>query len=245
MIYTPTGGNIGIGFAIPSDLTKKIVTQLKETGKVVRGYLGIQLQANDINDELKEVLNLKSKKGAMINSVEPGTPADKAGLQKLDVIIEINGQPVEDNNDLLFKIAEIRPGTKVDLIVIRNGKEQKFSVKLTELVDSKTQETEAATDDDIGYSVQDLTASIARQYGFQSQEGVLIMSVSPYSEAEEEGIQPGDIILEVNRQPVQNVRDFQKIIKKIEKGRAYLLLLSRERGRREPLEFYVTLRIPE
>lgn len=245
MIYTPTGGNIGIGFAIPSDLTKKIVAQLKETGKVVRGYLGISLPLEDIDEKLKEVLNLKSKKGAMISTVESGTPADKAGLQPFDVIIEINGQSVEDNNDLLFKIAEIRPGTKVDLIVIRDGEEQIFPVKLTKVEGREAPETKNSTDDDIGYSVQDLTASIARQYGFRSQEGVLIMEVSEYSEAEEEGIQAGDIILEINRQPVKNVRDFQKIIKKIDKGRAYLLLLSRERGRRSPYQFIVTLRVPE
>ena len=244
MIYTPTGGNIGIGFAIPSDLTKKIITQLKDTGKVVRGYLGISLQ-NDINDEIKEALNLKSKKGAMINTVEPGTPADKAGLKQFDVIIEINGQQVEDNNDLLFKIADILPGTKVDLIVIRDEEEQTVSVKLDEKEDTEVPEAEASTDDDIGYSVLDLTPSIAGNYGFQSQEGVLIQSVTRYSEAEEEGIQPGDIILEVNRQPVKNIREFQKIIRKIEKGSAYLLLLSRERGRREPQQLIVALRIPE
>ena len=181
----------------------------------------------------------------MINSVEPGYPAEKAGLEQYDVITEINGQPVEDNNDLLFKIAEIRPGTKVDLVVIRNGEEQTFSVRLAEMADMEPTEAEASTEDDIGYSVQDLTPSIAGQYGFQSQEGVLIMSVSRYSEAEEEGIQPGDIILEVNREPVKNTRDFQKIIRKIDKGRAYLLLLSRERGRRTPAQFIVTLRIPE
>ncbi|MEE8378295.1 MAG: PDZ domain-containing protein, partial [Candidatus Aminicenantaceae bacterium] len=174
-----------------------------------------------------------------------GTPADKAGLQQLDVIIEINGQSVEDNNDLLFKIAEIRPGTKVDLIVIRDGVEQTFSVKLTKVDDIEAPETKDSTDDDFGYSVQDLTASIARQYGFRSQEGVLITDVSRYSEAEEEGLQPGDIILEINRQPVKNVRDFQKIVKKIDKGRAYLLLLSRERRRRTPQQFIITLRIPE
>ena len=245
MIYTPTGGNIGIGFAIPSDLTKKIVTQLKENGKVVRGYLGITLRLYDIDDELKEVLNLKSKNGAAIRTVEPGSPADKAGLQPLDVITEINGQSVKDNNDLLFKIAEIRPGTKVDLIVIRNEEEQNISVRLTERTDSEAPEIQTSTDDDIGYSVDDLTASIAGRYGFRSQEGVFISSVSRYSEAEEEGVQPGDIILEVNRQPVKNVREFQKIVKKIDKGRAYLLRVSRERGRREPIEFYVTLRIPE
>lgn len=245
MIYTPTGGNIGIGFAIPSDLTKQIVDQLKDTGKVVRGYLGISLPPEDIDDKLKEVLGLKSRKGAMIQTVESGMPADKAGLKPFDIIIEINGQSIEDNNDLLFKIAEIRPGTKVDLIVIRDGEEQNFSVKLTKVDDTEAPETKDSTDDDIGYSVQDLTTSIAGRYGFRSQEGVLIMSVSRYSEAEEEGIQPGDIILEINRQPVKNVRDFQKIIKKIDKGRAYLLLLSRERRRRTPQQLIVALRIPE
>ena len=245
MIYTPTGGNIGIGFAIPSDLTKKIVSQLKETGKVVRGYLGISLRTYDIDDELQEVLGLKSKKGAVINTVEPGGPADRAGLQPLDVVIEINGQEVENNNDLLFKIAEIRPKTKVDIVVIRNTEEKRFSVRLDERVDAEVPETETSAEDDIGYAVDDLTPSIAGRYGFQSESGVFIASVSRYSEAEEEGIQPGDIILEVNRQPVGDVREFQKIIRKIDKGRAYLLRLSRERGRREPLEFYVTLRIPE
>ncbi len=244
MIYTPTGGNIGIGFAIPSDLTKKIVSQLKETGKVVRGYLGISL-LQDIDDKIKEVLSLKSKKGAMINGVEPGTPAEKAGLKQFDVITKINGQIIEDNNDLLFKIAEIRPGTKADLIVIREGEEQFFSIKLTKADDREIPEAPESSDDDIGYSVEDLTTSIADRYGFRSQEGVLIMSVTPYSEAQEEGIQPGDIILEINRQPVKNVRDFQKIIKKIDKGRAYLLLLSRERGRGAPQQLIVTLRIPE
>jgi len=245
MIYTPTGGNIGIGFAIPSDLTIKIITQLKETGKVVRGYLGISLPRSDIDDQLKEVLNLKSKEGAMIQTVEPDSPADEAGLQQLDIIIKINGQTVEDNNDLLFKIAEIRPGTRVDLVVIRDKEEIKISVKLAEKDAGEAPEIQASTDDDIGYSVQDLTPALAGRYGFQSQEGVLINDVSRYSEAEEEGIRVGDIILEVNQQPVKNIRDFQKIIKKIDKGRAYLLLLSREGGRREPQEFIVTLRIPE
>ncbi|MFC2168787.1 Do family serine endopeptidase [Acidobacteriota bacterium] len=245
MIYTPTGGNIGIGFAIPSDLTIKIVTQLKETGKVVRGYLGISLPTSDIDDELQEVLNLKSKKGAMIHSVEPGTPADKAGLKPLDIIIKINGLSVENNNDLLFKIADIRPGTKVDLVAIRDGEEKEFSVKMGTRDDTEAPEAQTSTDDDIGYSVDDLTSQIAGRYGFQTQEGVLIMSVSRYSEAEEEGIRPGDIILEVNRQPVKNKRDFEKIIKKIEKGRAYLLLLSREGQRRAAQQFFVTLRIPE
>lgn len=243
LIYSPSGGNIGIGFAIPSTLAGKIVTQLKEHGRVHRAYLGVWMQ--DIDEDLKELLNLKSKKGALIQSVEPGTPADKADLKRYDVIVEINGLPVENKNDLLFKIADITPGTRVDLLVIRDGKEQKFTVKLDELKDEGNAEIKTQEESDIGYTVEDMTPSIASRYGFRTEEGVLITKVSRYSAAEEEGIQPGDIILEVNRQPVKTVRDFNKIIKKIEKGRAYLLLLSRERRGREPQEFIVTLRIPE
>ena len=244
IIYTPTGGNIGIGFAIPSNLAQKIIKQLKENGKVVRGYLGVGMRS-DINDELKDLLNLKSKKGALIETVAPGTPADRAGLETYDVIVEINSQPVENKNDLLFKIADIEPGTKVDLVIIRDGKEQNFSVKLATQEDEISPETQQSLENDFGYSVQDLTSSIAQRYGFTSQEGVLITKVSKYSEAEEKGIQPGDIILEVNRQPVKDIREFNRIIKKIEKGRPYLLLLSRERRGGDPQEFIVTLRIPE
>jgi serine protease Do len=244
VIYTPTGGNIGIGFAIPSNLAQKIVKQLKEKGKVVRGYLGVYM-GEDINAEHMEVLQLESKKGALIQSVEPGTPADKAGLKTYDVIVEINGQQVENKNDLLFKIADIEPGTKVDLTVIRDGKKQHFSVKLEALEDETSEETQASTDSDIGYSVQNLTSSMSQRYGFTTQEGVVISRVSQYSEAEGKGIQAGDIILEVNRQPVKDVREFERIVRKLDKGQPYLLLLSRERRGREPQEFIVTLRIPE
>ncbi|MGD2245860.1 MAG: Do family serine endopeptidase [Candidatus Aminicenantes bacterium] len=244
MIYSPSGGNIGIGFAIPSSLAQKIVKQLKENGRVIRAYLGVWMR-EDLDDDLMKLLNLKSKNGALINSVEPGTPADKAGLKHYDVIVEINGQPVENKNDLLFKIADFAPGTKVDLKIIRDGKEQNISVKLAELKDEKSQETDVQEQDDIGYTVEDLTSSLVRRYGYKTQQGVVIMKVSKYSEAEEEGLQPGDIILELNRQPVSSVRDFNRIIRKLKPGDPYLLLISREINRRDPLEFIVTLRIPE
>lgn len=244
VIYTPTGGNIGIGFAIPSQLAQKIVKQLKENGKVVRGYLGVWM-GEDINAEHMEVLQLESKKGALISSVEPGTPADKAGLKRYDVIIEINGQPVENKNDLLFKIADIEPGTKVDLTVIRDGQREHFSVKLEAMEDDTSQEAQTSTESDIGYTIQNLTPSMVQRYGFSTQEGVIISGLSRYSEAEGKGIQPGDIILEINRQPVKDTREFDRIIRKLDKGQPYLLLLSREGRGREPQEFIVTLRIPE
>ncbi|MFP4082156.1 MAG: S1C family serine protease, partial [Candidatus Aminicenantes bacterium] len=138
-ILTPTGGNIGIGFAIPSNLAKKIVKQLKEKGRVVRGYLGVQIQ--DINEDIKDFLKLESKKGAYVTKVEPDTPAEKAGIKRHDVIIEVNGEPVEDKNDLSFTIADIQPGTKVEIKVIRDGKEKTLTAELVELEPEEERET--------------------------------------------------------------------------------------------------------
>ncbi|MBM3295950.1 MAG: trypsin-like serine protease, partial [Candidatus Aminicenantes bacterium] len=111
-ILTPSGGNVGIGFAIPSSMAKKVVLQLKEKGQVVRGMLGVQIATRPIDQDTQKSLNLKSRKGALINSVTAGGPAEKAGLKPYDVVIEVNGQPVENANDLRLKVADIAPGTK-------------------------------------------------------------------------------------------------------------------------------------
>ena len=233
MISTTSGsrGNIGIGFAIPSSLAKKVVNQLKDKGKVIRGYLGVR-GIYSIDEQKKNNLNLKSKQGAMILEVEPGTPAEKAGLKPYDVIVEVDGQPVKDANDLLFKIADIRPGTKVDIKVIRNqGKEEKtLTANITEYKSGEEQETVSASDKDIdiGFKVTELTSRLARRLGYRTQEGLIITDVTPYSEADRKGIKNGDIILEVNQKKIKNTRDLVNILKKAKSGDVIMLKIRRE-----------------
>jgi len=240
-ILSPSGGNIGIGFAIPSNLARKVVKQLKEKGRVVRGYLGVGILS--ITEDIQKNLKLESKKGALVASVEPGLPADKAGIKRYDVIIEVNGQPVEDNNDLRFKIAEIEPGTKVDIKVIRDGKEKTLTVKITEQEPEEEKEPTTPSGKDLGISVTAMTPRLARKYGYRTQQGLLITQVRKYSEAQRRGLQAGDIILEVNRQEIDSVKDLEDVVEKAKSGEALILLIRRESSG-EFQDFIVTLRIP-
>jgi serine protease Do len=240
-IISTTGGNIGIGLAIPSDLAKKVVTQLKEKGRVVRGYLGIV--PTDIDEEAKEVLKLKDRKGALVSSVEPGTPADKAGLKQYDVIVEINGQSVENENDLRFKIADVQPGIKVEIKVIRDGQLKSLTATVAELEEESERQTPGGSDKDIGLTVTPLTPSIARRYGYRTQEGLLVAEVQSYSEADRKGIEAGDIILEVNRKKVSQAQDLENILGKLKSGDAIMLLIRRESDG-QSADRIVTLRIP-
>jgi len=242
MIISPSGGNIGIGLAIPSDMAKYIVAQLKTRGRVVRGMLGVTIYP--VTEEFMELLNLESKKGAVINEVNPGTPAEKAGLQTYDVIIAVNGEPVEDNNDVRFKIAETEPGTEVELTIIRDNKEMKVNVKVAELDPVEDAEEPAAADKDIGITVQEMTPRLAQRYGFRTEEGLIVVEVKPYSEADKSGIEKGDIIIEVNRRKVTEVSHLERIIKKAEPGDPLMLRIVRETNR-QLQKFIVTLRIPE
>jgi len=240
-ILSPSGGNIGIGFAIPSNLAKKVVSQLKEKGRVVRGYLGVGIRA--ITEDIKKSLKLKSKRGAMVASVESGYPAEKAGIERYDVIIEVNGEPVKDNNDLRFKIADIEPGTKVEIKVIRDGKEKNLIVKIAEMEPEEEEEPTVPSGKDIGISVTAITPRLARRYGYRTQQGLLITQVRKYSEAERKQLKAGDIIIEVNRKEVDSVKDLEDVVKKTETGDAIILLIRRE-SNGEFQDFIVTLRIP-
>jgi serine protease Do len=244
MIASPTGGNIGIGFAIPSDLARKVVKQLQEKGRVVRGYLGVK--PGDISEEERKVLDLKSRRGAFIEEVIPGTAADKAGFERYDVIVEFDGQPIENAHELSFKIADTPPGTKVDIKVIRDGKEKMLTAKLDELsTGEETEQPSSSSGQDLGFRFTTMTPRLARQYGFQAKQGVLIMEVSRYSEAEGKDLQPGDIILEANRQEVTTAEELDKIISKLKPGDGLILLIQRRERNGESRELIKTLRIPE
>lgn len=241
-IISPSGGNIGIGFAIPSNLARKIVKQLKEKGSVVRGYLGVR--SGPVTEDDREAFKLKTRKGAIIGEVELGTPAAKAGLKKYDVIIEIDGKPIKDHHDLMFKIAEIEPGTKIEIKVIREGKEEIITATLGERTSGEEQEAPAASGKDLGFSITTLTPSLARRLGFQTEEGVLITDVRRPSEASRKELRAGDIILEANREKVKTDRELRNILKKLDSGDTLILLIRREHDG-EPVEFISTLRIPE
>ncbi len=240
-ILSPSGGNIGIGFAIPSNLARKIVKQLKDKGRVVRGYLGVIIQP--INEDIKEFLELESKQGAYVTKVEPDSPADKAGIKRHDVIIELSGTPVKNPNDLKFKIADIQPGTEVEIKIIRDGKEKIITAKLVELETKEAQKEPESSGKDLGLTVRELSPRLARRYGFKTEEGILITDVTRYSQAERKGLLRGDIIIEVNRRKMSRLGEMENILNKLDSGDPIILTIRRERESRTE-EFVVTLRMP-
>jgi serine protease Do len=244
-ILVPSGvsGNIGIGFAIPSNMAKKVVTQLKEKGKVVRGWLGVEVATQPIDQDTQKLLNLQSKKGALISTVTQGGPAEKAGFKQYDVIIEINGQAIDNSNDLRMKIADIQPGTKVEIKVIRDGKEKTLTATVAELEEERQKTSAMSAGKDIGLTVAALTPNIARRYGYRTAKGLLVTDVDSSSDAGRKGIQPGDIILEVNRQSVSTEEEWDAIVSKKKSGDALLLRLRRETDGAQQ-DFIVTIRIP-
>lgn len=243
IIYSPSGGNIGIGFAISSKLAKSVVNQLKEKGRVVRGYLGVSVY--EITEDHVKLLDLKNKKGAMVAEVTPGSPAEEAGLKRYDVITAINGAAIEDGRDLQYKIAEIEPGTKSKLTIIRNGEEETVTVEIGEKPSSSLTQDTSESGKDIGLKVREMSPTLARQMGFETEKGLLITEVKEFSVAESAGLQRGDIIIEINREEVDALDDLDKILKASDPGDPLLMMIRREFRSRPSQDFFVTVRIPE
>jgi serine protease Do len=236
------GGNIGIGFAIPSDIAKKVIVQLKDKGRVVRGRLGVGIFPRDLTDGMVKQLKLPSKAGALINSVEADSPAEKAKIQPYDVIIKVNGEPVKNSEDLRFKIADIRPGSKVELTLVRDAKEMKVTATVDELEPEPEKGQIASPDKDIGVSVVALTPAIARRYGLKTTEGLFITEVRNGSEADRENLAAGMIILEVNREKMTAVRDFEDVLKRTASGDEVILLVRQETEGRSQ-DFIVSVKV--
>ncbi|MGZ5469275.1 MAG: Do family serine endopeptidase [Candidatus Aminicenantales bacterium] len=224
--FAGSGGSIGIGFAIPSNIARKVVVELKEKGRVIRGRLGVQIR--DLSEGMVKQWNLKSKAGAVVISIEPDSPAEKAKMKQYDVITQVNGEPVKNGDELRFKIADIKPGNKVDLTVVRDGKEMRVTAIVDELEPVTEKGQIASSEKDIGVSVIALTPSIARRYGVRTTEGLLITDVRQGSEADRENLVAGMIILEVNRKKMASVGDFDDILKKTASGDEVILLVRRE-----------------
>ena len=213
-ILSPSGGNIGIGFAIPSNMAKAVMDQLVKTGKVRRGMLGVTIQSVDA--DLASRLNLPAARGAIVTSVSAGGPAERAGLRRGDVILAIDKQAVNDNNSLRNLVASKTPGSSVEVTALRNGRDQNFSVALAELPERPERENEETSNNEpapgnqkFGLTLQPLTAETASRYGLDANDqGLLVTRVDPTGNAADAGIRQGDLIQEVNRRPVKTLVEF-------------------------------------
>ncbi len=239
-IFTPTGGNIGIGFAIPSNMANKVVVQLREKGKVTRGRIGVTVV--DISAGMMKQWKLSSRKGAVIASVEAGSPADKAGVKQYDVVTAVDGQAVENRNDLGMKIGDVPPGKKVALTIIRDGKQITVSPVAEDLEPQSEKEQAASPDKTIGLTLQPLSPNVARRYGLRTTEGLLITEIQPGSEAARRGLEPGMIIVEANRTKVTTTREFENLLKKTDPGDEIILSIRSE-ANGQVQEFIVPVKV--
>jgi serine protease Do len=215
----------GIGFAIPINMAKEITPQLQEKGRVTRGLLGVVLQ--DLTPELAKSLGLKENKGALVSQVSPDGPADKAGIKQGDVIVHFDGTVINDSHDLPRVVASTPVGKTVKIRVVRDGKEIDLQAKIVEMEDENLPEKTSVGPQSLGITVQNLTPQIAQKLGLKKAEGIIITAVEPASPAEEASLQPGDIILSVNRKPVKDVNDFEKMMEVTKKGDTVLLLVQK------------------
>jgi serine protease Do len=218
-----TGGNVGIGFAIPINIAKGILMDLKERGTVTRGWLGVMIQK--ITPELAKSFGLNQSEGALVGDVIPDGPAAKGGVKRGDVIIRFDGQQVKDMEDLPKIVAATRPNSVVDVEVIRDGSEKTLRVSIELLKDSK--EVVVAKADPLGLQVQDITEELAQGLQLEGIEGVLVSDVTAGNAAAEAGVRRGDVISEMNRGPVKNMQDYQNLLASVEKGSSVLFLIKR------------------
>ena len=242
-ILSPSGGNIGIGFAIPSNMAKAVMDQLLKTGKVRRGMLGVTIQP--VDSDLAESLSLPAARGAIVTSVSTGGPAERAGIKRGDVVTAINNQPVIDHNSLRNQVASLGPGSTASVTFVRNGREQNAQVALAELPPARertsTEESSSnegpAGNERFGLTLQSLTAETASRYGLEADDqGLLVTRVDNTSQAATAGIRQGDLIQEVNRQPVRTFVEFNSAIQRSGSRPALVLV------KRRTAVIYVTLR---
>lgn len=222
-LRSPVGANVGIGFAVPARFVKSVVEQLIVHGKVVRGYLGIRPQ--EVTENLRRALKLENKGGVLTSEVVPNTPAEKAGLQVGDVIVEVNGVPTQGVEKFRQEIAEMKPGTKVTLTIIRQGRRKKISATLGEFPE-ETQaraptEKEERESNWLGFKVSDL--SVEEQKENNVQGGVKVVSVESGSAGDKAGVEPGDIIVKIGEEEIRNKSHFAEVVEKLTQSKEPVL----------------------
>ena len=243
----------GISFAIPVNMARDVMTQLRESGKVSRGYLGVTIQdiQNELSSEQREYFNIEERNGAFVQSVAPGQPADRAGLRPGDAIVSVDGKTIDSSDDLIRTISAKTPGAKVALGVIRDGHEKKLTAELmnrpdrSAARDDEGEEEQApdepAADKRLGMTVEELTGEARRELKLGNDvQGVVITRVSQVSAAWDRGLREGDVIVEVNRQPVRSLEDYKSTVDSLKPG-DLLALYVRNPG--SDTSRFVTLRV--
>lgn len=227
-ILTHSEGSEGIGFAVPVNLARNVMDQILKNGKVVRAYMGILPQ--DMTPDMAKAFGAKETRGVVVGDVTPNSPAQHAGVERGDILLEVNGKPVADANQLRMSISMMQPGTDVKLKVMRDGSERDLDVKLAEM---PTETAMAGPDSNDstkaleGVRVSNLSPDMADQLGLPSStKGVVVTDVDPTSKSADSGLRKGDVIQEVNHQPVKNVSEFRSALRN--GGSDQLLLVNRE-----------------
>ncbi len=226
----------GIGFAIPVNTAKPLIPQLVSTGTVTRGYLGVGIQT--ITPDLAQALKLQDRKGALVSDVVPASPAEQAGIQRGDIIVTFNGEAVDNSRDLATMVAATPVGEETQVIVLRGGKKHTlpFTVGKLQSDEVKTAEASQPAQGKWGMHLRDVSADMAKPRGLTTDHAVLVAGVQPGSPAAEAGVRPGDILLQVNQQPVHSVEEVKDVIAKAQDQDSLLLLVQRDRG-----SFFVAL----
>jgi S1-C subfamily serine protease len=239
-ILSNSEGNIGIGFAIPTNMAHHVMDQLRANGKVTRSQLGVTVQ--QVTEDMAQSLGLKHAGGAIVSSVAPGSAAERAGIKQGDIIESFNGQPVHDFNSLRNRVADTAPGSKTTVTVLRDGSEKSLTVTLDEANREKSARSERDDSTDggktmLGVSVAPLTPELASRLGApKNAKGLVIEEVNPDGRAADAGLQAGDVIEQVNRQPVQSADELRQAVKAA--GNKSVLLLINRQGN----ELFVTVR---
>lgn len=237
-IFTRSGGYMGIGFAVPSNMAKSVMDSLVKGGKVTRGWLGVYIQ--DITPELAKQFNLNANTGALVSDVMEGSPAEKAGLQRGDVIVQYNGKEVENNSHLRNMVAQTPVGKATDVKIIRDGQTEVLKVTIGELpAEMAKGETIEGDSGGIleGVTVQNLTSEFRDRLDIPDKiKGIVVTGVESGSPAEEYGLKAGDVIMQINRKDTKTIKDFNKIADEMKKGNSVLVLVYRE-----GMTIYITL----
>lgn len=227
-IASRSGGNIGIGFAIPSNLASKVMKDILETGKVVRGWLGVSIA--DVTPEFAKMYNLKTDRGVLIREVVNDGPADKAGVEAGDIVVEVSGRKVHNTTELSSLIGASEPGTTAKLKILRDGNDKTINVVLEEFPEDEAllAQSRRSSIESLGIEVQNITGDMRSQYNLSSDdEGVVISRVQSGSISDRVGLQEGDLIIRVNREYVSSVSEFDTVVSELASGDPVVLYIKR------------------